>query len=331
MKIDTNPNAPISASYIVKTADGILTNEQALGALATGIVKNTTTTGVLSIAATGTDYVAPGGALGTPSSGTLTSCTGLPLTGLVSDTTTALGIGSINLGHATDTTIARSGAGDITIEGNAVYRAGGTDVPVADGGTGLSATTVYAVLCGGTTTTGALQSIASVGTAGQVLTSNGAGALPTFQAAAGGGADTALSNLVENPVVMVATVNLSAANIQGMFVTPIECIAAPGSGKVIIVNEIVGSFTYGGIQFTGGGPVDLYYNGDSTRMSNAISDNGFFSAAEVNAAASKIRYKWMNDLVGLANTSVVIKNTTGAFATGNGTMKVFIRYRIITL
>ena len=39
------------------------------------------------------------------------------------------------------------------------------------------------MLCGGTTSTAALQSIASIGTSGQVLTSNGAGALPTFQAA----------------------------------------------------------------------------------------------------------------------------------------------------
>jgi hypothetical protein len=46
--------------------------------------------------------------------------------------------GDIELGHASDTTLARSGAGDVTIEGNAVYRAGGTDVPVADGGTGSS-------------------------------------------------------------------------------------------------------------------------------------------------------------------------------------------------
>jgi hypothetical protein len=45
---------------------------------------------------------------------------------------------AINLGHATDTTIARSGAGDITVEGNAIYRAGGTDVALADGGTGAS-------------------------------------------------------------------------------------------------------------------------------------------------------------------------------------------------
>lgn len=54
---------------------------------------------------------------------------------------------------------------------------------VARGGTGRATATAYAVLCGGTTATGAHQSIASVGTAGHVLTSNGAAALPTFQPA----------------------------------------------------------------------------------------------------------------------------------------------------
>jgi hypothetical protein len=49
--------------------------------------------------------------------------------------------------------------------------------------TGVSSNTAYAVLCGGTTATNPIQSIASVGTAGQVLTSNGASALPTMQAA----------------------------------------------------------------------------------------------------------------------------------------------------
>lgn len=62
-----------------------------------------------------------------------------------------------------------------------------TDVGAAHGGTGRSSHTAYAVLCGGTTATAAQQSIAGVGTSGQVLTSNGAGALPTFQAGGGGG------------------------------------------------------------------------------------------------------------------------------------------------
>lgn len=53
--------APVGATYITQTADGTLTNEQALGALSTGILKSTTSTGVVSIAAQGSDYYAPGG------------------------------------------------------------------------------------------------------------------------------------------------------------------------------------------------------------------------------------------------------------------------------
>ena len=56
------------------------------------------------------------GALGTPTSGTLTNCTGLPVAGITASTSTALGVGSIELGHASDTTLARSSAGVVTIE-----------------------------------------------------------------------------------------------------------------------------------------------------------------------------------------------------------------------
>ena len=56
-----------------------------------------------------------------------------------------------------------------------------TPTTVTSGGTGLmTLTTAYGVVCAGTTATGALQN-AGVGTSGQVLTSNGAGALPTWQ------------------------------------------------------------------------------------------------------------------------------------------------------
>jgi hypothetical protein len=57
------------------------------------------------------------GALGTPSSGTLTNATGLPVSGITASTSTALGVGSIELGHATDTTLSRSSAGVLAVEG----------------------------------------------------------------------------------------------------------------------------------------------------------------------------------------------------------------------
>ena len=54
-------------------------------------------------------------------------------------------------------------------------------VSVSQGGTSNVNFTSYAVIAGGTTSTGNIQSIASVGNSGQALTSNGAGNLPTFQ------------------------------------------------------------------------------------------------------------------------------------------------------
>ena len=54
-------------------------------------------------------------------------------------------------------------------------------IGVPYGGTGADSFTAYGVICGGTTSSGNLQSVADVGTAGYLLTSNGPGALPTFQ------------------------------------------------------------------------------------------------------------------------------------------------------
>lgn len=103
--------------------------------------------------------------LGTPTSGTLTNCTGLPLSTGVTGT-----LGTTNGGTGSTSTTYCSLTTNVT----------GT-LPVANGGSGRTTNTAYAVICGGTTTGGAEQSVASVGTSGQVLTSNGAGALPTFQ------------------------------------------------------------------------------------------------------------------------------------------------------
>jgi len=48
--------APVGATYITQLPNAELTNEFALSALATGLLKNTTATGVLSIATAGSDY-----------------------------------------------------------------------------------------------------------------------------------------------------------------------------------------------------------------------------------------------------------------------------------
>lgn len=64
-------------------------------------------------------------ALGTPSSGTLTNCTSLPVSGITSSTSTALGVGSLELGHASDTTLSRQSAGQMLVEGKAAIQHNG--------------------------------------------------------------------------------------------------------------------------------------------------------------------------------------------------------------
>lgn len=67
---------------------------------------------------------------------------------------------------------------------------------VPSGGTGDASFTAYSVVCGGTTPTNPLQNVSGIGTTGQVLTSNGAATLPTWQ----------------TPVTGSGTVNSGTAN-----------------------------------------------------------------------------------------------------------------------
>jgi hypothetical protein len=84
------------------------------------------------------------GSDGADGSGDLTAANNLSDVAAAATAATNLGLGTgsspqftgINLGHASNTTITREGAGDLNIEGNHIYRVGGTDVSVADGGTG---------------------------------------------------------------------------------------------------------------------------------------------------------------------------------------------------
>ena len=137
------------------------TNVSSITFGSTGLTPSTATTGAVTVA--GTLAIANGG----------TGSTSTTYCSLTTNVTGTLPIANGGTGSASTTYC------------NLTSNVTGT-LPVANGGTGVASTTAYAVLCGGTTTTGPFQAIASVGTTGQILTSNGAGALPTFQAAGGG-------------------------------------------------------------------------------------------------------------------------------------------------
>lgn len=138
---------------------------------------------------------------------------------------TSMGVGTadspqftgIEVGHATDTTLTRASAGDLNVEGNIIYRAGGTDVPVTDGGTGAStaAAGARALLDGLGATQGDILYhngtnwvVLPIGTSGYFLKAQGAGANPTWASLPGGGDLLSTNNLSDLADAGTARTNL---------------------------------------------------------------------------------------------------------------------------
>lgn len=86
------------------------------------------------------------------------------------------------------------GTTGLTFSGSSSTETVGGTLVVSNGGTGLSTTTTpYGVVCAGTTSTGPLQVISSLGTSGQVLTSQGASSLPHWTTVSGGSGITTIN------------------------------------------------------------------------------------------------------------------------------------------
>lgn len=185
-----------TAQYAVLKVTGTLTTTKVITAPShskTYIVDNSATGGTVTLKASGqtgisvavgerctayfngTDYVkiASSVADGVTSVGGTGTVNGISLSGTVTST------GNLTLGGAL------TGV-DLTTQVT------GT-LPVANGGTGIATTTAYSIVYTGTTATGSFQATGGPGTATYVLTSNGAGALPTWQAPASSGITTGKS------------------------------------------------------------------------------------------------------------------------------------------
>lgn len=329
--IPASGGAPNTAKYIVQTPDSDLPNEQALSSLATGVMKNTTATGVVSIATPNVDFQAADAGLISIAGLTTAADTMIYTTASDVYATTALTAAGRNLlddASASDQrttlglgTIATQNSNNVTITGGSI--SGITDLAIADGGTGVSTmTTAYAPVIAGTTATGALQ-VADTGlaTSGWVFTSNGSSAKPSFQA-------------IPSPAVSFLTVAvpLTSNNIKTMYTTPVELIAAPGAGNMIMIYSCFMDFTYSTAAYTGGGTVKVQYG--ATFGGGGASTLSTITAGTMGITSNYIMYMspaGANSIrTDFINKSICISNLTAVFASGSGTAIMNIVYRIVT-
>jgi hypothetical protein len=103
-----------------------------------------------------------------------------------------------------------------------------------------------------------------------------------------------------------------------------ELLPAPGTGKVILVHDVIFNYT-GGTAFTGGGAIGAYMG--------AVLQTGTLAAATLvaNGAVSSINRLIAASGAVAENTKVTLSNASAAFAAGTGTAEVTITFSIVKL
>jgi hypothetical protein len=200
-------------------------------------------------------------------------------------------------------------------------------VSVANGGTNASSFTAYSVICAGTTPTGAFQNVSGVGLSGQVLTSSGPAALPTWTNVAGTGtvnsgtagrlslypastntvSDTYIQNS-HNIVILIATQATRSSNLTLTIPNPGDAVTAANFVLSEGTQTVNTALTLGSILTAA--------NGNATNPGINLGDvlTGFYRSAlnEISFSSNSIqqfKFTSIGDIVGVGSGVLNWSNT----------------------
>lgn len=128
----------------------------------------------------------------------------------------------------------------------------------------------------------------------------------------------------------VAAVSISAATLKAAFTTPVELVAAPGAGKVVIVDEVLLKMTFLTTAFAGANNLEVRYTDGSGAKATADFDKtAFLNIAS--GTAYQLSKGVVTALIPVANAAIVAAVPTANPTAGLGSISGFVRYHTVTL
>jgi hypothetical protein len=131
------------------------------------------------------------------------------------------------------------------------------------------------------------------------------------------------------------SVPLTSNEIKALLATPKQLVAAPGSGKVLVLTKALLRYTYLTAAYTGGGSLEFFLGSDKAAgFLNTVANNFLV------AGSSQDCFMWMEGSVYDATATfpnkalmlgIAAAEGVDEFAAGSGTLEVIVFYSVLTL
>lgn len=143
--------------------------------------------------------------------------------------------------------------------------------------------------------------------------------------------DSITSAKMSQLLLKYVAVPISASAFNGMYVTPVELVAAQGANTLLVLDSCQLLMTYGTTQFAAGGVSHVQY--DSTTLGAGTIASTTQAAADWQDAVSTAN-NYHQGIVKqpfstCVNKNLSLSNITGAFTTGDSTFVAHVLYREI--
>jgi hypothetical protein len=123
--------------------------------------------------------------------------------------------------------------------------------------------------------------------------------------------------------LITTKISLTSEQILNLHTTPLELLPAPGVNKIILIFNIVSNYIYNITAYTGNRFIQIYYGSPSFTV--------FFDGSILFNTSSSITLNNLTNNYIEINSPININVATGNPANGDGTLDLYISYKIINL